>query len=75
MKHIKVKVSTGSSTEKVIEINPGVFKISVRPKPFGGAANKRATELLAKHLGVTVSKVRLVKGHKLPSKVFEVFTF
>lgn len=69
---ISVKVKASAKKELVEKISNTKFKFSVREKPEGNRANHRAVELLAKHFNAHVSKVRIVKGHHSPSKLFSV---
>ncbi len=71
-KIIKVKVSAGAKTEKVEEIEPGVFKIRVSAAPEKGKANHRVAELLAEYFKVSKSKVFLLSGAAYREKVFSV---
>ena len=45
------------------------FEISVREKAQTNMANTRVLELVARHFKVPVSKVRIVNGHRHPSKL------
>lgn len=71
-KIIKVKVSAGAKTEKVEEIESGVFKIRVQESPEKGKANQRVAELLAKHFNVPRTRVFLVSGATYREKVFSI---
>lgn len=69
---VKVRVKTGAKNESVRKITEDRFEISVREKPEANVANKRVTELLARHFRLPASKVRLTKGHHRPSKIFSI---
>ncbi|OGC84876.1 hypothetical protein A3F55_00125 [Candidatus Adlerbacteria bacterium RIFCSPHIGHO2_12_FULL_53_18] len=69
---ISVKVAAGAKREAIEALKNNRFKISVKQKPEHGAANKRVVELVAAHFGVPVKKVRIIKGHKTPSKILDV---
>lgn len=45
------------------------FEISVKEKAERNMANTRVLELMAEHLKVPKSKVRIVNGHRHPSKL------
>ncbi|MDP2648798.1 MAG: DUF167 domain-containing protein [Patescibacteria group bacterium] len=68
----RVKVSAGARRESLAEGKGGVLGISVREKAERGAANLRVRELVARHFGVSVKAVRIVKGHRGSSKTLEV---
>jgi uncharacterized protein (TIGR00251 family) len=69
-KIVSVKVSAGAKTEKVEEIEPGVFKIRVGAPPEKGKANQRVAELLAKHFNIPISRVFLKSGAVSREKLF-----
>ena len=71
-KVIKVKVSAGAKTEKIDEIEPGVFKIRVSEPPEKGKANARVLELIAEYFNVSKSKVFLVSGNTYREKIIEI---
>lgn len=71
---VGVKVVSGAKKEAVEEVNGTWLKVSVKEKPKHGAANARVIKLVAKHLKVPVKVVRIVRGHRTPSKILEVAT-
>lgn len=70
--HIKVKVVTGAKKEKFTKISPDTFEVSVKEKAERNIANKRIRELLAEHFEIPIGKIRMIKGHRSPSKIFEI---
>ncbi len=69
---VRVKVTPLSKKEEVKEIGEGEFSVKVSEPPVGGRANRRVTELLARHFGVAPSRVTLIKGYSSRSKLFRV---
>ncbi len=69
---VSVKVAAGAKKEVVEALPNNRFKISVKAKPEQGAANARVIELVAKHFNVPQKKVRIIKGHKTPTKILEI---
>ncbi|MEY4747562.1 MAG: hypothetical protein RLZZ416_611 [Candidatus Parcubacteria bacterium] len=69
---VKVKVRTGVRRESVRKVADDRFEIAVREKPERNAANSRVIELLALACKVPGKHVRIVKGHRSPSKTFSV---
>ncbi len=65
---IKVKVFCGVKKE-AIEKNKDYFIVKVREKAEQNKANKRVIEILSLFFN---SRVKIVKGHKSPHKIFEV---
>ncbi|MEJ7620088.1 MAG: DUF167 domain-containing protein [Aquificaceae bacterium] len=68
----KVKARPGSKVEYVKEVEKDLYEVAVKDPPEGGKANERIRELLAKHFGVSRSKVKLLRGSTSRLKVFEV---
>ena len=58
--------------EEVITNNDGSLTIYTKAPAIEGRANLAAAKLLAKHLGVAPSKVKLLRGAASKYKVFEV---
>lgn len=48
------------------------FVVETTALPAEGAANEQVVRLLAKHLGVAPSRMRLVTGHRARVKIVEV---
>lgn len=69
MQYIHVKVSAGMRKEKFAQINVDHFKISVKEKAERNMANARVLELVAGHFKVPKNKIRIVNGHRHPSKL------
>ncbi|MEZ4870658.1 MAG: DUF167 domain-containing protein [Bdellovibrionales bacterium] len=68
---LKVTVKPNSKNESV-EFSEDVCTVRVNSPPVDGKANKRVTELLAKHYGVAKSKISLISGHKSKIKIFSI---
>lgn len=58
--------------EEVVTNDNGSLTIYTKAPAIEGRANLAAVKLLAKHFGVSSSKVKLVRGTALKYKVFEV---
>ena len=67
-----VKVTAGARKESLKQKNEDHFEISVREKAERNMANSRVIEIVANHFGVPVNKVRIVNGHRSPSKLLVV---
>lgn len=66
-------IKPGSRKGPVVETAPdGSLILFVREPATEGKANKAAAELLAAHLGVPKSHVRLIAGHTSRIKRFAV---
>jgi uncharacterized protein YggU (UPF0235/DUF167 family) len=69
---ISVRVVAGAKREGIETLPKNRLKISVKPKAEGGAANKRALELIALHFKIPIKKVHIIRGNKTPSKILAV---
>lgn len=58
--------------EEVVTNDDGSLTIYIKAPAIEGRANLAAVKLLAKHFGVSSSKVKLVRGAASKYKVFEV---
>jgi len=55
-----------------IKIKDDHIEIGIMVKPIQGKANVEIIKQIAKHLGISKSKVRIVAGEKSQDKVIEV---
>jgi len=69
---LSVRVTAGARRDGIEEISDKRLKVSVKEKPEQGAANVRVVALVAAHFGVPKSHVRIIRGHKTPSKIIEI---
>jgi len=74
MKHIKVKVQTGSRREYVSESKRDILHIEVKEKPERNEANNRVRAIVAEHFSIPVRLVKIVSGHKRPNKVIAIMS-
>ena len=58
--------------EEVVVNDDGSLTVYTKAPAIEGRANLAAAKLLAKHFGVSPSKVRLVRGAASKYKVFEI---
>ena len=79
MSYIHVLVTTGAKKELFSPRRGGVnkkskdhFEISVKEKAERNEANTRILELVAEHFKVPKNKVRIVNGHRHPSKLLVI---
>jgi len=68
---IQVKVKPNSRTEEVSREGDD-FVVKVREPPREGKANQAVITLLAEHLGVPKSRVRILSGFRSKNKVIEI---
>ncbi|MDR3571515.1 MAG: DUF167 domain-containing protein [Candidatus Pacebacteria bacterium] len=71
-KLVKVRVTTNAKNESVYAVGEDTLEVSVREKPAGNLANLRVVELIARMFGVPSKKIRILKGHRRPSKTLSI---
>ncbi len=69
---ISVRIVARASRETVVGMRAGFLLVRVTAAPVDGAANAALIRVVAKHLRVGHSAVRLVSGHGSKVKVLEV---
>lgn len=69
MIYIHVKVQTQAKKEVLKVKSEDHFEISVKEKAERNQANLRVIALVAEYFKVPKNKVRIVNGHKHPSKL------
>lgn len=69
---IKVYVLPDSRKESFLKESENVYRINVREPAANNQANLRVRELLAERLGLNAGKVKLISGHRSPTKKFDV---
>lgn len=69
---MRVHVVPDAKKEKVTKESETVFQIMVKEPAERNLANKRVTALVAEQFGVAAGKVRMVTGHRSPTKMFDV---
>jgi len=70
--YIRVKVSSSAKKEIFKKINEDHFEISVKEKAERNLANTRVIELIANYFNTKVNKVRIINGHRSPTKLLVV---
>ncbi len=70
--YIRVKVAPSAKKESFKQINEDHFEISVKEKAERNLANNRILELLSLHFRLPKGKIRIVNGHRSPTKLLVV---
>lgn len=71
---IHVKISPGARTDEIVQKNSTSYLVSVREPAEQNRANTAMLALLARHLKVELSQLRIITGHHSPGKIIEVIT-
>ena len=69
---LRVKVHARARRDEVLGFQGNVLRIKVTAPPVEGKANHAVVELLAAHLRVPKSSIRIVSGEHAPLKLVEV---
>jgi uncharacterized protein YggU (UPF0235/DUF167 family) len=70
--YIHVLVTAGAKKESLKLKSKDHFEISVKEKAERNMANTRVLELVAEYFKIPKNKVRIINGHKHPSKLIIV---
>lgn len=70
--YVKVHVYPGMKKEKVTKKTIDSYELVLRAPAERNAANQRTREIVAELYKVRVSSVRIIAGHRSPSKVLEI---
>ncbi len=69
---IRIHVKTAAKKEGIVQKGADRLEISLKEKPERNEANKKLVTLVGKHFSVPVGKVKIVIGHKRPSKIVSI---
>jgi uncharacterized protein YggU (UPF0235/DUF167 family) len=72
MQYIHIKVTAGVKKESWKKKSEDHFEVSVKEKAERNMANNRVLALVASHFEVPISRVRIINGHRHPSKLLVV---
>jgi uncharacterized protein YggU (UPF0235/DUF167 family) len=70
--YVHVHVIPNARKERVIKESDTEFHIEVKELAERNMANKRIREILAHELGVPLSQIKTLTGHRSPSKMFSI---
>ena len=69
---LRIKVHARARRNELVGIQGGLLRVKVTAPPVEGKANQAVIELLAAHLRVPKSSIRIVSGEHAPLKLIEV---
>lgn len=72
MAYVKVKVTPGTKKESFEQVKENVFVAKVKESARMNLANRRIIVLVASHFKVATGKVRIVNGHRRPTKLLSI---
>ena len=71
-RRISVTVKPNSKSPSVTQLTQSEFRVAVRAPAQDGKANQALIKLLADHLGIAKSTIKIVHGHHSRHKLIEV---
>ena len=69
---VKIRVFPKSKINEIIKKSDNSFDVRVRVRPEKGLANRAVIDILADYFKIPTGKIRMVKGVKQRSKIFEI---
>ncbi|MFH1175611.1 MAG: DUF167 domain-containing protein [bacterium] len=69
---LNVKVITNAKQNKIEKTGESGFKIYITQKPEKGKANEKVLDMLAEHLKIPKSRIKIKLGAKTNKKVIEI---
>lgn len=72
MSRIIVHAKPNAKEDRVEQIDPENFRVSVKAPPVDGRANEAIVKALAAHFAVAPSRVRIVRGYTSREKWVEI---
>ena len=67
-----MQIQPRSSKDQIVGLHNGRLKIKISAPPVDGKANQALIEFIAKALGVSKSKVEIVKGRSSKLKTLQI---
>ena len=67
-----IRVIPRARQNRVEQTAPDVFRIHTTAAPADGAANDAVIKMLAKHLGVPKTSIKIIRGQTSRDKVIEL---
>ncbi|MFQ5694527.1 MAG: DUF167 domain-containing protein [Terriglobia bacterium] len=68
----RVKVQARARREQIAGVHDGRLRVRVAAPPLEGRANRAVLALLAKHLRVPKSSIKIAAGERSPAKLIHV---
>ncbi len=69
---LSIHAKPSAKEEKIEKISENEYKISVKEPAREGRANWAIERAIARHLGVAISRVRIVSGQTSRQKIIEI---
>jgi len=69
---ITIRVVPKAKRQEVKELDEGIYKVWVNAPPDKGKANKAVIKAMAGFLGISKTRLKIIRGHNSRDKVLEV---
>jgi uncharacterized protein (TIGR00251 family) len=69
---ISLHVYPSAPRNQIVGLNDGVLAVRVAAPPVGGQANRELVSFLSRLLGVSQSRLAIIRGHTSRSKLISV---
>ena len=70
--YIHLKVVAGTKKKIFKKLKKNHFEIWVKEKAERNMANRRVIELISSNFDIPISNVRIISGHRSPSKILSI---
>ena len=70
--HLTIVAKPKKKQEKVVQIDPTTYAVSIKEPPIDGRANDAIIKALSKYFSISPSQIALISGHTAKIKVVEV---
>ncbi len=70
--YIKVNLTPDAKKDFIRKAGPDKYSINVKDKPIRNLANKKMLAVLASELKVTPQQLKIIRGHRTPSKLISL---
>jgi uncharacterized protein len=71
MPKYQITVKPGNSQEKIVATDDQKLIVYLRTKPHDGEANSALIKILAKHLNIPKTSLKITRGQKSRTKIIE----
>lgn len=70
---VKVKVYPKSKKAELVVKNKDTLIVYLKEKAKNNEANSALIFVLAEHFKVPISKIRIIKGSRMPNKIIQIY--
>jgi len=67
-----IRVRPNAKVNRVDGLGGGRLAVFVKAPPADGRANHAAIEVVAKHLGIPISRIKIISGYSAKNKILQI---